>query len=302
MSGEGLPDGLDRLFSDSGAGRVLDVDLPPGRLVVPYGEDPAVARPAYWLSDGPADPDFWVRLHHAHPRSGLWPVLADPLDGDPDRPWVQGEVTPQLVTDIDDLGAFEVLKDFWLTCARLWGDSGLAPFSLGWPGLALAGEVRQDPDVAAGQYASSLGRTSRIVLVAAARGADVLTAAGWEGPLNHSNLMAPLSSVLRSWEDRFGARVVRMGFATLELSVAAPPMTAAHAQRVAAEHYAFCPEGGPAGVSGGIKPGLGPSPIKEAGRRQQAGRPETGSGLNRTTRHQPPDQPNPLNDPDHLQN
>jgi Domain of unknown function (DUF4253) len=242
MSGEALRYGLDRLFSDGGVGRVLDVDLPPGRLIVPYGQDPAVARPAYWLSDGPAGPELWARLHHAHQRSGLWPVLADPLHGDPGRPWADGEVAPQLVTEIDDLDAFEVLKDFWLTYARLWGDSGLAPFGLGWPGLAPAGEVRQDPDVAADQYASSLTRTSRIILVAAARSADVLTAAGWRGPLNHTNLMAPLSSVLRSWENRFGARVVRMGFDTLELSVAAPPMTAAHAERVAAEHYAFCPD------------------------------------------------------------
>jgi hypothetical protein len=47
---------------------------------------------------------------------------------------------------------------------------------------------------------------------------------GWTGPVNHAKT-APLASVVRSWEDRFGARVVRIGFDTLDLSVAAPPVT-----------------------------------------------------------------------------
>lgn len=51
-----------------------------------------------------------------------------------------------------------------------------------------------------------------------------------------------LSAVLRSWEDRFGARLVAAGFDTLRLSVAAPPLSAEHALRVAAEHFALCPD------------------------------------------------------------
>ncbi len=37
-------------------------------------------------------------------------------------------------------------------------------------------------------------------------------------------------------------------------------------------------------------------------RYQRAGSPKTRSGMHRATRRQPPDQPNPLNDLDHLQN
>jgi hypothetical protein len=48
--------------------------------------------------------------------------------------------------------------------------------------------------------------------------------------------------VLRDWEERFGARVVGVGFDTLYASVAAPPATDDEALRVAAEHYAFCPD------------------------------------------------------------
>jgi hypothetical protein len=49
----------------------------------------------------------------------------------------------------------------------------------------------------------------------------------------------------------------------------------------------------------------GPSPAPTPSPRSAASRPaapRTGSGTYRTTRHQPPDQPGPLNDLDHLQN
>jgi hypothetical protein len=48
--------------------------------------------------------------------------------------------------------------------------------------------------------------------------------------------------VLRSWEDRFGIRVVGLGYDVLVVSVAAPPATLAEATAVAAEHFAFCPD------------------------------------------------------------
>jgi hypothetical protein len=79
-------------------------------------------------------------------------------------------------------------------------------------------------------------------LVAVSRSADVPTVMGWQGALNHNPWIAPLSAVLRGWEERFGARVVRVGFNTLDLSVAAPPRTLRHALQVAAEHWAFCPD------------------------------------------------------------
>ncbi|MCO5989890.1 DUF4253 domain-containing protein [Actinoallomurus spadix] len=65
---------------------------------------------------------------------------------------------------------------------------------------------------------------------------------GWQGARHHNPWTAPLSAVVRSWEDRFGARLIGIGFNTLELSVAAPPMTFRHALHVAAEHWTFCPE------------------------------------------------------------
>jgi hypothetical protein len=46
------------------------------------------------------------------------------------------------------------------------------------------------------------------------RSADTLAVTGWIGPANHAQT-APLAAVVRSWEDRFGVRVTRVGFDTL---------------------------------------------------------------------------------------
>lgn len=51
-----------------------------------------------------------------------------------------------------------------------------------------------------------------------------------------------MCAVLRSWEDRFGIRVVALMFDQLVVSVAAPPHTQTEAEAVAAEHLAFCPD------------------------------------------------------------
>jgi Domain of unknown function (DUF4253) len=49
--------------------------------------------------------------------------------------------------------------------------------------------------------------TSLPMLVPAGRSADVVTAPGRPGSLNHTEDMASLSAVLRSWGERFGARL-----------------------------------------------------------------------------------------------
>jgi hypothetical protein len=266
MSGEQLPQGLGQLFIDGGAGRVLDVDLPPGRLVLPRDAEPGTP-PAYWLSDRPARPDLWVQLHKAHARSGLWPAFADGLDMQPDRPWVNGEVDPWPVARIDALSAGDVMEGFWRAhvagehlLLEMAGDDPremigeikldtcdgfgeLQPFGASWPGLAPAADCGRDPDEFADQHVRATDDgTSRIMLVPAARSADLITAVGWKGPCNYTNDMPLLSSMLRSWEERFGARVVEIGFDILHLTVASPPVTPKHAEHVAAEHFAFCPD------------------------------------------------------------
>ena len=76
-------------------------------------------------------------------------------------------------------------------------------------------------------------------IVPARRPADVPAAAGWTGMCNSWDEVAEVSAVLRSWEDRFGAVLVRMHLSVLELAVTAPPWSRTDCERVAAEHFAF---------------------------------------------------------------
>jgi Domain of unknown function (DUF4253) len=247
-----LPAELRKLFSDGGMGRSLTVPLPTGRLVAPVplaGND--AVPPAYWLSDAPVSASLWARLRAEHHRSGLWPLLLQGSHWDPRQPWVTGEVRPEPVSDIDGHDAGRFLAQVWADWAEPqegeedleYDFEDLAPFRRDWPGLAGPGEPMEASDVVADWYAGIVDDgNSRLGLVAVDRSADALVVIGWWGATNHSHQIAPLAAVVRSWEDRFGVRVVRVGADTLELSVAAPPVTTEHALRVAAEHNAFCPD------------------------------------------------------------
>jgi Domain of unknown function (DUF4253) len=89
---------------------------------------------------------------------------------------------------------------------------------------------------------------ARIGLVPAARPADVLAVVGWtvfDDPSYADGLRNAvwIGSVLRSWEDRFGARLLQIGpGAEIRLLVDRPPRTAEAATQIAAEHCAFCDE------------------------------------------------------------
>lgn len=246
--GRALPAGVYRLFADGGGGRTLNVPLPEGAVVWPdrsYRGDHLVTRPAFWLSDGPVTGELWSELAAEHRHSGLWPLLLDETA----QPWSSGQVAPEPESDIDvyDPAAFmaEVWQDMIEPRLRYGDDfEDLAPFGKYCPGPAPAGEPMADPLVVAGWYAKQLGdgSTTLLGLVAAARSADALAVMGWQGALNHNQWTAPLASVVRGWEERFGVRLIRVGFNTLEFSVAAPPRTQEHALHVAAEHWAFCPD------------------------------------------------------------
>ena len=76
-------------------------------------------------------------------------------------------------------------------------------------------------------------------LVPAADGAAALAGCGW---ISNAGSAAELAAVIRSWQQRFGARLCAIGSDTIGLSVAWPPATPEHARQVAAEHAAFCRE------------------------------------------------------------
>ena len=99
--------------------------------------------------------------------------------------------------------------------------------------------LRPDEVVAAAVEEAELLDEQLLALVAVSRPADVPAAVGWAGAGEEWDA-ATVSAVLRTWEDRFGAVLVRMGRATLELAVAAPPWERSECLAIAAEHYAFC--------------------------------------------------------------
>ncbi|MEW2136549.1 DUF4253 domain-containing protein [Streptomyces sp. NPDC005409] len=233
----------------------LAAPLPPGRMItsdVGDGDEQPL-----WLSDRPATAGLWARIHAEHARSGLWPLLLDALDPDDDefRPWESGELMPERMSSPASHDPAGLLEEWWATyTATDQDDDNLsakrrlavtAPFGQDWPGIAPARSAATDPDELAAEYAQAFltGRPqSRLGLVAAPSGADALAVAGWCGPLNYDNDTAKFSAVIRDWERRFGVRVVAVGFSTLHLSVAAPPMQEEDALLVAAEHFAFCPD------------------------------------------------------------
>ncbi|MFJ8020433.1 DUF4253 domain-containing protein [Streptomyces sp. NPDC096311] len=232
----------------------LPVGLPAG---LPAGRAVPDGSPVMWRSDTPpSDPlAWWTRCQRQQGETGLLPILCY---GDDDRP---------RSLDLAEIAAVDLeaeLEQSWRAyrrdqLARLaapseplelpediapfvepWEDDPGAPFDH-WPGLAPAtlASCGVDPDEAARSAFAHLmaddpynATDARLGLVAAARSADIPAVVGWRA-------QAPLPllcALLRSWEDRFGARVLTVVGATLYVSVASPPRDAQQAAHIALEH------------------------------------------------------------------
>jgi Domain of unknown function (DUF4253) len=204
----------------------------------------------------------WARLSEKAAETGLRPFLLADMSGEPGRPWgnpgsAGDEVTstPLDTTAIDRLDAAAILADYWWPDEETFAEDEelraiLAPFGPNFPGLSPAINEELDPELlrrALRQYT----RDMRIGLVPAQRQADVLACLGWQGAVN-SRLTADITAVLRSWEDRFGARLMEVGFADIRLLVSRPPCTLEGALPIAAEHVAFSEE-----AHGGLPPAVG---------------------------------------------
>jgi hypothetical protein len=228
----------------------LPPGLPAGRYVTPLGAD----EPVLWITDEPLIDAGrrWGALHAARVSTGLWPLVLTCMDSEPHRPWHAGELDPATPSQVDAESVDKVLAQLWhaltddagyLTDEDCDWPNASVEFGLpaSWPGLAAGSLVEIDPEALAARVAATVCQQGHLGLVPARRGADAVAMVGWDGSAGHLPA-AQVAAVLRSWEERFGVRVVGLGFDTLELSVAAPPVSLQHARRVAAEHYAFCPD------------------------------------------------------------
>jgi hypothetical protein len=208
--------------------RLGSAQLASGRRITPvWGTDPVA-----WGTDEPVQDvaTLWLALSAMAAQTGLQPVRL--IDPDPED--VFGD--PPDVAQLDDMDAAAILKEWWDGKASP-DFAEYAPFSREFPGLAPGPDSKVTADEAR-RTLESLG-PAPLGLVGASRPADVLAKVGWLAT-DHFDDALPLAAVLRSWEDRFGARLVQIGpSAEIRLLVERPPRTAEAALAVAAEHWAF---------------------------------------------------------------
>jgi hypothetical protein len=204
---EGLP--------ADGPATVAGVALPSGALLETNG-----ARLA-WITDDNV-PDVgakWLALYAAREQTGLYPVIL--IDRDEPR-WERDSFFPNAPEEIDQLKLEEVFQS--------WAESFFdTPPKL--PDLTVASTTE---NVAAADAAVKAFTSGRLALVESPRGADALSYMGWTGNSYYDSAEA-LALVVRSWEDRFGARVVAVGREELVVVLTRPPATAAAARSVSDE-------------------------------------------------------------------
>jgi hypothetical protein len=211
-----------------------------------------------WRTQAPVpDPGaVWSALSALHGQTGLVPVL-EPVGG--------GDLAascwdPAAVADVDQVDVAALQEQLWADHfpepsqvgpewdeERQWAADMAAPFTSQYPGLAPAVDAALTPDVLEAAVRSF--PASRIALVPADRPADVLPVLGW-CPGNWGDAFpvpSPVgfAAVLRSWEERFGARLLAIRYDKAYLLVGRPPRSLDAALPVAAEHWVFCDE--PAG-------------------------------------------------------
>ena len=240
---------------DEGELQLGTVRLPIGRLLrSEYG----TGEPVAWRTQAPVpEPGpVWSALSALYGQTGLVPVLEPVGWGDLEDSCRDTSA----VADVDLVDAAAMLEHRWADSFPKpwqvgpdWDEEGrmvdelAAPFTSRYPGLAPAMDAVLDPDVLEAAVRSF--PASRIVLVPADRPADVLPVLGW-CPGNWDGAFpvpcpVGFAAVLRSWEDRFSARLFALRHDKAYLLVECPPHDLDTALPVAAEHWVFCDE--PAG-------------------------------------------------------
>jgi hypothetical protein len=247
------------VLPEDGPARVGPVALPAGTQRYTLDDDELAA----WVTVKPM-PDAglaWLALSAVQPETGLVPVLlqADrPEDREPGQDAFFGfyhRADPAL---LDEMSASDVLIAEWDAGLRFADPRSApkrAPYGDQFPGLAPAEKVALPRDELRRTVATLPG--AYLGLVSASRPAYVPAVVGWSVFGTDFNSPDPLSpdfylpgarslkigAVLRSWEERFGARLLRIGAdAVLQVLAERPPRTIEVATQFAAECYAFADE------------------------------------------------------------
>jgi Domain of unknown function (DUF4253) len=236
---------------DNGVIQLGGLALPPGRqrrAVSRFGDDgQETSGPAYWVTDDLVSESglTWFELGQRSSSTGLVPVLLESDTRNAARPWESGELRPVDLSGITALDAATVLRRRWSLSVPsnmeiIEFSEMFSPYSAMFPGLGLAEQIA----VSAAELREVLATqpAARLALFPLARSADIVAYVGWPGAGSLYDTAAPVSAVLRSWEERYGARVFRVGPDTIDLIVQRPPRHPADALAVAAEQFALCPD------------------------------------------------------------
>jgi hypothetical protein len=210
------------------------------------------------VSDGLGDPVVWVTTQPVPDPGTVWSALSDAQESTGLVPFLLPDLAldfgePAEVAALDYMDAAELLEERWdgeMPSDYEDQEEGdwaamRAPFSRTFPGLAPA----EGQQLSQGQREQALSALppAHIGLVAARRSADVLALIGYQGSDQFDNAL-PIATVVDSWEYRFGARLLRVEDAEIQLLAERPPHTAETAQALAAEIFAFCDEYGGQGL------------------------------------------------------
>jgi len=208
--------------------------------------------PVAWVTDGlvTGAGAIWRAMSAMTAETGLQPVLLASSN------WGFEEAfrKPGDLTELGQMDAAAILAGLWdqravevvdgrpLEPGDALYDPTLAaqyqPFSRTFPGMAPGTDGQLAPAVVS-RALDSLP-PAHVGLVAASRSADVPAVTGWRATGFWDSAL-PVSAVLRSWEARFGARLLQLGpGAVIWLLVERPPRSIRAAQAVAAELWAFC--------------------------------------------------------------
>ncbi|GAB17432.1 hypothetical protein GOEFS_032_00280 [Gordonia effusa NBRC 100432] len=213
------------------------IDLPTGRQITADGAEVASA----WVTTSILPVAQLTELIHrfveAFERTGLWPVQVVGLSGGLERPWLDGEFRGPDDRTIDAVSIFDgswraaLYPDLDFSA----DDESLSPAPFHTMADAVDGADLTAADIVVDQPAA-------LLLVPVDRPANVPKVLGWFGATNLDLVGEPVSTVLRSWEDRFGATLVAMSYDTITLQVPRAPQSGEQVERLVAEHYAFCPD------------------------------------------------------------
>lgn len=247
------------ILPEDGPAQIGSIVLPAGRRQYTDHDHQLVA----WATTEPMQDAgrAWLSLSDACATTGLTPVLlhsspASPEDGGLPYFGFYYAVDRAL---LDFVSAEDVLAASWISQLEPRSTAERAPFGDQFPGLAPA-ESQSLPEATLLQALSTLP-PAYLGLVSTSRPADVPASVGWsvfgidfdypEGEEGNfpDEIYPPgvrsiqIGAVLRSWESRFGARLLRIGGdATLQVLAKRPPHTPELARRLAAEHFAFADE------------------------------------------------------------